>query len=67
MIIIGRGAYMKHLDKLYKLHDISWFTPVELFKVNILYFNFVLLNLDISRPEIINVEILTRIILFFVK
>ncbi|KMZ57318.1 hypothetical protein ZOSMA_87G00640 [Zostera marina] len=28
----GRGAYMKHLDKLYKLHDISWFTPVELFK-----------------------------------
>lgn len=23
---------MKHLDKLYKKHDISWFTPVELFK-----------------------------------
>ncbi|KAM0931236.1 hypothetical protein ACQ4PT_000321 [Festuca glaucescens] len=28
----GRSAYMKHLDKLYKKHDISWFTPVELFK-----------------------------------
>uniref|UniRef100_A0A453G9D8 Protein arginine methyltransferase NDUFAF7 n=4 Tax=Aegilops tauschii subsp. strangulata TaxID=200361 RepID=A0A453G9D8_AEGTS len=28
----GRTAYMKHLDKLYKMHDISWFTPVELFK-----------------------------------
>lgn len=23
---------MKHLDKLYKMHDIAWFTPVELFK-----------------------------------
>lgn len=25
---------MKYLDKLYKMHDISWFTPVELFKVH---------------------------------
>lgn len=23
---------MHHLDKLYKKHDIAWFTPVELFK-----------------------------------
>lgn len=29
---------MKHLDKLYKQSDISWFTPVELFKVVILLF-----------------------------
>ncbi|KAL8100004.1 hypothetical protein AgCh_032314 [Apium graveolens] len=28
----GRKAYMKHLDNIYKQHDISWFTPVELFK-----------------------------------
>ncbi|XP_062207847.1 uncharacterized protein LOC133909434 [Phragmites australis] len=28
----GRSAYMHHLDKLYKKHDIAWFTPVELFK-----------------------------------
>ncbi|XP_073279384.1 protein arginine methyltransferase NDUFAF7 homolog, mitochondrial isoform X1 [Primulina huaijiensis] len=28
----GRKAYMKHLDKIYKQGDISWFTPVELFK-----------------------------------
>nr|CAB3475193.1 unnamed protein product [Digitaria exilis] len=28
----GRSAYMQHLDKLYKKHDIAWFTPVELFK-----------------------------------
>uniref|UniRef100_A0ACD5WI74 Uncharacterized protein n=2 Tax=Avena sativa TaxID=4498 RepID=A0ACD5WI74_AVESA len=28
----GRSSYMKHLDKLYKKHDIAWFTPVELFK-----------------------------------
>ncbi|KAJ4722985.1 Protein arginine methyltransferase NDUFAF7 [Melia azedarach] len=28
----GRKAYMKHLDKIYKQSDISWFTPVELFK-----------------------------------
>ncbi|XP_039122185.1 protein arginine methyltransferase NDUFAF7 homolog, mitochondrial isoform X1 [Dioscorea cayenensis subsp. rotundata] len=28
----GRVAYMKLLDKLYKQHDIAWFTPVELFK-----------------------------------
>ncbi|KZV37670.1 hypothetical protein F511_32680 [Dorcoceras hygrometricum] len=27
-----RKAYMKHLDKIYKQSDISWFTPVELFK-----------------------------------
>ncbi|KAK4854972.1 hypothetical protein QYF36_002836 [Acer negundo] len=30
--IAGRKAYMKHLDKIYKQSDISWFTPVELFK-----------------------------------
>ncbi|CAA2975846.1 Hypothetical predicted protein, partial [Olea europaea subsp. europaea] len=28
----GRKAYMQHLDKIYKQSDISWFTPVELFK-----------------------------------
>ncbi|KAJ0972429.1 hypothetical protein J5N97_020388 [Dioscorea zingiberensis] len=28
----GRSAYMHLLDKLYKQHDIAWFTPVELFK-----------------------------------
>ncbi|XP_066381463.1 protein arginine methyltransferase NDUFAF7 homolog, mitochondrial-like [Miscanthus floridulus] len=28
----GRSAYIQHLDKLYKKHDIAWFTPVELFK-----------------------------------
>ncbi|KAL3321584.1 hypothetical protein AABB24_039279 [Solanum stoloniferum] len=28
----GRKAYMKHLDKIYKQSDVSWFTPVELFK-----------------------------------
>ncbi|KAL2469507.1 Protein of unknown function (DUF185) [Abeliophyllum distichum] len=28
----GRKAYMRHLDKIYKQSDISWFTPVELFK-----------------------------------
>ncbi|XP_010241419.1 PREDICTED: uncharacterized protein LOC104586024 [Nelumbo nucifera] len=28
----GRKAYMRHLDKIYKQHDIAWFTPVELFK-----------------------------------
>ncbi|KAJ6777107.1 PROTEIN ARGININE METHYLTRANSFERASE NDUFAF7-like protein MITOCHONDRIAL [Salix koriyanagi] len=28
----GRKAYMNHLDKIYKRSDISWFTPVELFK-----------------------------------
>ncbi|XAR48834.1 hypothetical protein NMG60_11031795 [Bertholletia excelsa] len=28
----GRKAYMQHLDKIYKQNDISWFTPVELFK-----------------------------------
>nr|XP_017230726.1 PREDICTED: uncharacterized protein LOC108205317 isoform X2 [Daucus carota subsp. sativus] len=28
----GRKAYMKHLDNIYKQHDVSWFTPVELFK-----------------------------------
>ena len=31
--VTGRKAYMKHLDKIYKRSDISWFTPVELFKV----------------------------------
>lgn len=28
----GRKAYMSHLDKIYKQNDVSWFTPVELFK-----------------------------------
>ncbi|KAK6122817.1 hypothetical protein DH2020_043431 [Rehmannia glutinosa] len=28
----GRKAYVKHLDAIYKQSDISWFTPVELFK-----------------------------------
>ncbi|XP_042446830.1 uncharacterized protein LOC122031766 isoform X1 [Zingiber officinale] len=28
----GRVAYLKHLSRLYKEHDISWFTPVELFR-----------------------------------
>ncbi|KAG1330828.1 Protein arginine methyltransferase NDUFAF7 [Cocos nucifera] len=28
----GRSAYMRHLNNLYKQHDIAWFTPVELFK-----------------------------------
>ncbi|KAM7258946.1 hypothetical protein ACFE04_014687 [Oxalis oulophora] len=28
----GRKAYMNHLDKIYKQSDISWFTPVEIFK-----------------------------------
>lgn len=28
----GRKAYMRHLDKIYKQSDTSWFTPVELFK-----------------------------------
>ncbi|XP_043707596.1 uncharacterized protein LOC122656955 [Telopea speciosissima] len=28
----GRKAYMRHLDNIYKQNDISWFTPVELFK-----------------------------------
>ncbi|EYU32661.1 hypothetical protein ABFS82_14G034700 [Erythranthe guttata] len=28
----GRKAYMKYLDAIYKRSDISWFTPVELFK-----------------------------------
>ncbi|KAA8527932.1 hypothetical protein F0562_035199 [Nyssa sinensis] len=28
----GRKAYMLHLDNIYKQSDISWFTPVELFK-----------------------------------
>ncbi|KAJ7971805.1 Protein arginine methyltransferase NDUFAF7 [Quillaja saponaria] len=28
----GRKAYMRYLDDVYKKSDISWFTPVELFK-----------------------------------
>lgn len=28
----GQKAYVKLLDKLYKQSDVSWFTPVELFK-----------------------------------
>lgn len=31
--ISGRKAYMKYLDNIYRQSDISWFTPVELFKV----------------------------------
>lgn len=31
----GRKAYMKLLEKVYKQSDISWFTPVELFKVKL--------------------------------
>ncbi|GFP98331.1 NADH dehydrogenase [ubiquinone] complex i assembly factor 7 homolog, partial [Phtheirospermum japonicum] len=30
--LAGRKAYLKHLDAIYKQSDISWFTPVELFK-----------------------------------
>ncbi|KAL6191223.1 hypothetical protein ACLB2K_037614 [Fragaria x ananassa] len=30
--IEGRKAYMKYLDKIYKGSEISWFTPVEIFK-----------------------------------
>lgn len=32
MLDLGRKAYMRYLDKIYKQSDISWFTPVELFK-----------------------------------
>ncbi|KVH90971.1 putative S-adenosyl-L-methionine-dependent methyltransferase MidA [Cynara cardunculus var. scolymus] len=28
----GRKDYMSHLEKIYKQNDVSWFTPVELFK-----------------------------------
>ncbi|XP_058182279.1 protein arginine methyltransferase NDUFAF7 homolog, mitochondrial isoform X2 [Rhododendron vialii] len=28
----GRKVYMQYLDTIYKKNDISWFTPVELFK-----------------------------------
>ncbi|CAI9290451.1 unnamed protein product [Lactuca saligna] len=28
----GRKAYMSHLENIYKQNDVSWFTPVELFK-----------------------------------
>lgn len=38
MNALGRKAYMKHLDKIYKQSDVSWFTPVELFKVILLFF-----------------------------
>lgn len=31
----GRKAYTKHVDAIYKQNDISWFTPVELFKVKL--------------------------------
>ncbi|PSS23978.1 Protein arginine methyltransferase [Actinidia chinensis var. chinensis] len=31
-LLEGRKAYMKHLDGIYRKNDISWFTPVELFK-----------------------------------
>ena len=29
---LGRKAYMRYLDKIYKQSDVSWFTPVEIFK-----------------------------------
>ncbi|KAF5196488.1 arginine methyltransferase NDUFAF7, partial [Thalictrum thalictroides] len=28
----GRRAYLRYLDDIYKHNEISWFTPVELFK-----------------------------------
>ncbi|KAL9240117.1 hypothetical protein vseg_014374 [Gypsophila vaccaria] len=28
----GRKAYLRHLNKIYKQSEMSWFTPVELFK-----------------------------------
>uniref|UniRef100_A0A803LZB5 Protein arginine methyltransferase NDUFAF7 n=1 Tax=Chenopodium quinoa TaxID=63459 RepID=A0A803LZB5_CHEQI len=28
----GRKAYLQHLNKVYKQSEVSWFTPVELFK-----------------------------------
>ncbi|KAL6971071.1 hypothetical protein U1Q18_030753 [Sarracenia purpurea var. burkii] len=31
-LLEGRKAYMQRLDSIYKKNDISWFTPVELFK-----------------------------------
>lgn len=40
---------MKQLEKIYKDSDIGWFTPVELFKVNIVlvclqgFFNHILM------------------------
>lgn len=34
--ITGRMGYMRFLDDIYKQSDISWFTPVELFKVHII-------------------------------
>ncbi|XP_048139876.1 uncharacterized protein LOC115757213 isoform X4 [Rhodamnia argentea] len=30
--LCARKDYMEHLDKIYRQSDISWFTPVELFK-----------------------------------
>ncbi|KAK3030149.1 hypothetical protein RJ639_037670 [Escallonia herrerae] len=30
--LAGRKAYMQYLDNIYKQNDVSWFTPVELFK-----------------------------------
>ncbi|TYK18890.1 NADH dehydrogenase (ubiquinone) complex I, assembly factor 7-like protein [Cucumis melo var. makuwa] len=29
---LSRKAYMRYLDKIYKQSDVSWFTPVEIFK-----------------------------------
>jgi len=46
MNVLGRKAYMKHLDKIYKQSDVSWFTPVELFKVILL--SFILLNVIVN-------------------
>ncbi|KAH9620434.1 hypothetical protein KSS87_004126, partial [Heliosperma pusillum] len=42
----GRKAYLQHLNKIYKQSDISWFTPVELFKMSLMncWFNTRLLH-----------------------
>uniref|UniRef100_A0A7C8YXW1 Protein arginine methyltransferase NDUFAF7 n=1 Tax=Opuntia streptacantha TaxID=393608 RepID=A0A7C8YXW1_OPUST len=29
----GRKAYLRYLEKIYKQSEVSWFTPVELFKI----------------------------------
>ena len=50
--VAGRAAYNEHLSNLYKQHDISWFTPVELFQVS--FFHFFSLNLQSALLEIIN-------------
>lgn len=34
VLSLGRKSYLKHLDEIYKESDISWFTPVELYKAS---------------------------------